>query len=157
MRKKNNQTARTQRIINAQLKNLCAVYVAGISKYEPAIFNVKTGNRLHVADAVKQALMDWSFQWTVSMAAFGRSQFGKNYTKSMIVDFHGKYEDAAIGLGKMHGAYVRESMPDNQVLTAGWIASPVCRDIPQEIEDKIFTKLGAFSEFLAPHEHRENL
>ena len=153
-KKKNNELARTQRLVSAQLRNMCAVYLAGVSQDEPTIFSIKTGNVLLVNHGVKRAFMQWSFEWTVSMAGFGRDQFGKNYTKSMIVDFHGKYNDAANSLGKIHSEYIREAMPDNQVLTAGWIASPVCREIPQEIEERIFTKLGAFSEFLAPHEEK---
>ncbi len=140
--KKYNPVKQAEICTDFALKNL---FVAFATNDDRCLLINKDGELMHISERIYRAIAKVKHKWSVYMAAFGKQTDGKPYTKSSEVVTNERYfqHELIDTLNKEHKKLVR-NFNDQQFHGAGWIASPVGKELTEEEAFNIFEKLGAF-------------
>lgn len=127
------------------VRNLAAVFVTGVTDKVQCV-HLPTRRRVSIDGSLAQAIADTPFQWSVHICALCRAPDGKEYVKGITHYFKVRYRQSNLThhLNESHQKFLKESIPKDQLLAAAWLASPLGRDMDNEMAFEIFKKMGAF-------------
>lgn len=88
---------------------------------------------------------EFPMQWAIYLAAFGRTQLGQDYMKSdsFVTQARYKQDDLIPHVAAEH-AKVIASIPEDQFVGIGWIASPEGIDLTEQEAGRIFENMKAW-------------
>lgn len=143
VRKKHNPQQRAARMAHSALQHVAVSYVTGDDYCE--LVDVRTGAKQQVSRALAGCVENFTYRWSILIAAFGRDAQGQDYMKSEIVQTQQPYyqRDLAEVLNVEHSRLIG-GFNQSQLLGAGWLASPMGVDWTEQQAFDLFHKLGAF-------------
>lgn len=103
-------------------------------------------NEVPITETMMKSIANVRYKWSVYLAGLGRDQDDKPYTKSEQIfiknpHFHHEINDV---LHDRHWQIVK-NFNDKHFIGAGWIASPVSKEISEEQAFAIFEKAGVWT------------
>lgn len=142
-RKAHNVQKRRQRVAQAAMRNLAISYVTGDDYCK--LVDTKAQKTVTVGQLLAEAIERIPYRWSIFMGVFGRDGEGRNYMKCKIILTSTPYyqRDLVDALNEEHSALIG-GMNQNQMIGAGWLASPLGEDWEESKAFELFEKLGAF-------------
>lgn len=134
------------------LKNHVVVHVAYMT--DGTLVYTKDGQPVDISKEAAHALARFQIKWGVTCYALMRDNNGREYLKSFVATAPQpcKHEKIREQIADLLYDFVGSECNPNHFLSVAWLATDSVNDIPDETADKIFTSMGAWGEFLAPHE-----
>lgn len=144
-RKPNNMHRRYERTARAAVKNIGAAFVTGDDRLVECV-NLKTLEVIKAGPLLARVITNTAFKWSVHICVLGIGSDGLPYVKGDTHNFAVRYKQANLVdyLNEQHQEYIAKRVNKNQMIAAGWIASPEGLEITNEQAMELFTKMGAF-------------
>lgn len=146
-KKKNCSVRRAQRFTDALFRtNHVIVVGADALNRQCILMNAKTKAAIKCGPLLADSLARNTYQWTVYLAAFGKTQTGECYMKGEEWPLPGRYfqRDLAEGLNEVHRDNVIAKVPPHHYMGGGWIGSPVGESVSEDTAYDIFKQLGCW-------------
>ncbi len=123
---------------------------------EGTLVYTKAGEAVNISKEAAQALARVQIKWGVNCYALMRDNSGREYLKSFVVNTTEpcKHEKIREKVADLLYDFIGNECNANHFLSVAWLATDASNEIPPETADKIFTDMGAWKEFLAPHEEK---
>lgn len=140
-RKAYNPNKQLNRVAKHLIKNILVCYTDGLKGC--VMYDFKQDVLIKPTGAMIAAL-DFPYQWSCFIAAFGRTKFDE-YMKSEQIITPAKYKQIDLAdVFEAHHAQLIERVPEPQLCGVGWIADPFGRELSEKDAGKIFEKLEAW-------------
>ncbi|WP_095067848.1 hypothetical protein [Pseudomonas sp. Irchel 3A18] len=143
-RKANNCRARAERACRALLStNHVAVVNIDPSGLQVMV-NWKSCKQIRSL-AIANAIFDFSYHWTIYIAAMCRDERGGEYIKSIEISPEGIYKVERLADAiEHHYLELRNSCNPNHMVASGWIAIPAKLTLEESTAAKLFYAAGAW-------------
>jgi len=100
--------------------------------------------------AIANALFDFSYHWTIYIAAMCRDELGTEYLKSTEISPQGMYKVERLTDAIEHYYLeLRNGCNPNHILASGWIAIPAETTLEEAQAAKLFHAAGAWHQVKA--------
>ena len=141
--KKYNPIKNAEICTDAALRNIYVAFLTGGD--ERCIVINKKGELIHLTERLYKAIAKIKHRWSVYISVFGFQADGKGYSKSEVVNCQQRYFQFELVdyLNQQHKKLIA-GFNKTQMSGAGWIASPVGKELTEHEAGKIFDKLGAW-------------
>lgn len=138
-RKKHSLLARQNRQAMHLTKNIVVAWCT--PHIEPLFFSLQ-GNQIHVSDLIKNLVMQAMLPWSSLCLVLCRDQNRTQYIKSLPIHSRApyKYETLAPTMNNLHQDLLNEGN-EFHLVNAGWVASPVGKEVDDVLAEKIMTNL----------------
>ena len=143
-RKPHNMQRRYQRQAKYAIQGVGAAFVTG-HKYVECV-DLKRRGIIKAGPHLARAITNVAHKWSFILCVLGVDHEGKPYVKGeehvMAVPY--KQESLVHYLNEQHQEYIKKYANKQQMIAAGWIASPEGMELNTELAHDIFDKMGAF-------------
>lgn len=143
-RKPNNGFARAERSCRALLSTNHVAVVNIDPSGSQIMVNWKNCRQIRSL-AIANALLDFSYHWTIYIAAMCRDELGTEYLKSTEISPQGMYKVERLTDAIEHYYLeLRNGCNPNHILASGWIAIPAEITLEEAEAAKLFLAAGAW-------------
>lgn len=136
------------RVAKAALNDLAIGFCANNDHLR--LINIKKKRFEHSGHAINAALEKVRYDWTIYIAAMGRTELGKAYIKSEVIRVpYDVFKHEINDVVAAQHERLRDEVPKKQLSNVGWLALPVHIDLSEKELGFYFDMLGCW-DLLAP-------